>query len=226
MIAISSHRKHGHHKCTYRKNQIRAKESWEKYFEKIIYFGDVEPDLQSDKTFFIPCENWPFIRDMAREAGRQPSNYVAIINADIVVTQPFRNVEIIMRASSIRAASSRRRDLTKRVLLDNDKGRDIFVCTPVVWRNVAKEIPACCRIGHQQWDSWMVAYLRTTLRNGFAEFTRIPCIYHPSHGMRQMPHADTIDISNSRYQISVFRNDPQMSLEVPTGAKPLEPLRQ
>ena len=224
MIAVSSHRKHGKTLCVYRKNQIRAKESWERYFDQIIYFGPVEPALVSDKTFFIPSDNWPFIRDMAAEASRQPSEFVAIVNADIVVTQPIRQIEGIMRASGMKAVSSRRRDMQTRKLLDNDKGRDIFICTPHVWSRVAANVPATCRIGHQQWDSWMIAFLRTTLQNRFGEFTRIPCIYHPRHSGRNMPHA--VDISCSKYQISTFRNDPQLVLDEPKLKKPLTTLQE
>lgn len=226
MVAISSHRKHGKTVCAYRRNQLRAKESWDVYFDQIIYFGTEESELISPKTFFIPSDNWPFIKDMAAEASRQQSDYVAIINADIVVTQPFRHIEGIMKASNMKAASSRRRDYKTRVLLDNDKGRDIFVCTPRVWGQVANNIPPNCRIGHQQWDSWMIAFLRVTLQNMFGEFTRIPCIYHPKHTGRNMPYADTIDISNSKYQISTFRNDPQLILDNPRSPNTLTTLQQ
>lgn len=223
MIAISSHRPHPYNNGgTYAKNQIRAHKSWEKYFEKIIYFGPFEKGLNSSKTFFIPCDGWPRIKEMAAEAARQTSNYVAIINADIVVTQPFKFLENILKASNMKGASSRRRDYGKRVLLPDDKGRDIFICTPRIWRKVAVEIPDSCRIGHQQWDSWMIAFLRTVLQNRFGEFTRIPCIYHPKHGQRKMPHADDVDISHSKYQISMFRHDPQIVLDEPiNGVLPI-----
>lgn len=214
MIAISSHRPHGYSSCIYKKNQKRAIKSWEMYFDSIIYFGPFEKDLVTIKTSFIPCDGWPFIWQMAAEAGRQTSDYVAIINADIVVTQPFKQIEGIMKASKLQGASSRRRDYGTRQLLDDDRGRDIFICTPRVWAKVAKEIPRNCRIGHQQWDSWMVAFLRITLGSKYGDFTGVPCNYHPKHGQRNMPHAESIDLSGSRYDPkTTFRYDTQIVID-------------
>jgi len=213
MIAISSHRPHGARSPMYARNQIRGIKSWQPYFKKTLLFGPYTRSLANlGNVQFIESENFPFIHTLAAEAGRQDTDYVALINADIVVTQPIRKLPEIMAASKITGCSSRRKDLHKREYEKDDRGRDIFICTPGVWRMVAKNIPRNCRIGHQQWDSWMIAFMRRRLQNHYGDFTPIGCVYHPKHGDRKMPHAATIDISRSPYQIDTFRHDPQMVL--------------
>lgn len=210
MIAISSFRPHIQN-GEYRTNQIRAKQSWELVFDEIIYFGRFEPELASDKTRFIPCDGWPRICDMASEAA-QHKGYTAIINADIVVSEDLKKVVQIMGIGNVAAATSRRRELETGILHDNDKGRDIFICKRKWWRRISHDIPKSCLIGHQQWDSWMVSYLRWFAKTRFADFTMAKCIFHPNHEGRTMPFNDKVDIEWEHKGYWSGRQDPIIAL--------------
>lgn len=191
MIAISSFRPHNLSR-EYQQNQIRAKESWEKVFSKIIYLGNHEPELDSLKTAFLGYSGWPTIKELARLASTQ-SSLVALINSDIVVTDPIRDVEEKMVRTGIQAAVSRRfefdpknHDLATAQIVD--KGLDIFIAHPKLWAMVAKEIPDNLQIGHIQFDTWLTGFFLVKLGNAFRDFSRFKCVFHPKHSGRHMPH--------------------------------------
>lgn len=210
MIALSSIRPHKNSEV-YRANQIRAKESWEKVFSDIVYFSPKEPELDSPKTIWIESEEWPSIKTLAAYGGRQ-KDISAIINSDIVVSPELAKVELLIRTSSIMAATSRRWDLDQKVILDNDKGRDIFIAKPKAWRMLAAEISSTCRIGHNQWDSWALVFFQAKFIEKFADFSRCKCIFHPKHGERNQPYVDEVDISGPYQGFQSGRFDTIISL--------------
>lgn len=195
MIAISSFRPHKED-AEYRQNQIRAKESWEKVFDRIIYFGIKEPELDSPKTTFITHEGWPTIRDVAAEASRQV-DMVAVLNADIVLTRGFFALECRMREGGAMAVTSRRYtfdpakpiDVSACVIEQNDKGLDVFVMMPALWARIAVEVPLCLRMGHQQWDTWVSGWCTYNLGRSYRNFNELRAILHPEHNGRKMPYA-------------------------------------
>lgn len=197
MTALSSFRPH-RDSGEYRQNQIRAKNSWEPIFKNIIYFGHLEPELTSPKTEFIPYDGWPFIREMAEIASKL-NGYTAIINADIVIEPELSTVVAIMERTGIVAATSMRRDLETREILFNDKGRDIFILNQRWWKRVADKVPRSCRIGHFEWDSWMIGFLCYEAKTKFADFSQVKCVFHPKHGGRKMPFNGEVNI-NSKYK--------------------------
>lgn len=194
MIAISSIRPHNTSDA-YRSNQIAARKSWGSVFEKIVYFSEVEPELDGLNVVWMPCSDYPFIWQMAEYAAKQKA-LSAIINADIVVTEELLKVEKIIESSFIQGATSRRYDLDTGLLNPEDKGRDIFILKSKGWKQVAELIPRSCRIGHNEWDSWMIGFMRKRFGKKFAEFTRCKCIFHPRHEERHRPFGDTVDISS------------------------------
>lgn len=199
MIAISSHRPHGK-SVEFRRNQLLAKRSWESAFTRIVYAGSEEPELKSQKTSFVEAEEWPTIQTLAQIASEQPAQIdkpIAIINADIVIGQRFGNVK--NRMTFMRCASSRRwhfdphaPNYDRAELIDADRGRDIFVAQRRIWRHISRVVPPHLRIGHQQWDAWVTDFFNDNHKAGFFDFTNMKCIFHPFHGDRQMPYANTI----------------------------------
>lgn len=197
MIALSSHRPFAKSE-EWAKNQKLAWRTWQGYFRKVIYFGDEEPDLKSSQTAFLPSEQWPTIKRMAEVATSKPG-VTAILNADILINPKLRIVENRLLNGSAVCASSRRwhfevadlPSLDKARLVDSDRGRDIFIATHLVWQTVAREIPGNLRIGHQQWDAWMTDFFNR-YKPAFIDFTQMRCIFHPTHGDRQMPFAEQV----------------------------------
>lgn len=191
MIAISSHRPHSGSE-EYRTHQRRAKESWEKAFSKIFYFGPVEPELASAKTTFIASDPWPQIKLLAHLASQQ-HELTAIINADIIVTANLLGLERLMPEHYVQVVTSRRctvidGDMERAVIDTHDKGLDIFVALPSVWSRISYMIPDCFRIGHQQWDQWMVGFCSETYGRAFRHFNQLRAVFHPEHKGRNMPY--------------------------------------
>lgn len=208
MIALSSHRPHSR-SVEFARNQKMAKRTWEGFFRKIIYIGEPEPELKSQKTTFMPGEDWPTIHSLATIAAAQPE-VTAILNADILVNPKLRVVETRLQNGSAVCASSRRYHIDPHLpnfdraqLIESDRGRDIFVTTPKVWLRVALQIPKHLRIGHQQWDAWMTDFFNT-YKPGFIDFTLMKCIFHPYHTDRQMPFAQDIVAGSSREPVSLI----------------------
>ena len=134
-----------------------------------------------------------------------------MINADIVLTQDMLKIEKVLLKGGMMAASSRRRDYKTKELLPDDKGRDIWILRPSKWAMVAREIPLCCRIGHQRWDSWMMGFCRERFKGAFGEFSDVPCVFHPRHEERQMPHASEI-VFQTRYD-NVYRQNTIITID-------------
>lgn len=190
MIAVSSHKPHAQ-SGEYRQNQIAAHESWYPVFDEIYYFGPDEPELSDPKTSFVPADNFPWVRDMMAFAGRQ-RQLVALINADIIVTPRLRTIEIQMDQKAINAGVSKRWNMAPKLdSLDDaqvtDKGLDIFLAKPWLWREVARQCPAGYRIGHCEWDTWTLGTLMRITHRKMADFTESKCIFHPIHEGRDRP---------------------------------------
>lgn len=200
MTIISSHRPHAQG-GQFPLNQIRAYKSWLTVAKKIIYFGSPEPDLGASRqnTQFIGCPDFPQIAILAAYAA-SCLDTVAIVNSDIVLTEPVLKIPIYLSRGICKAAVSRRHhydpgtfDLAAAVDITTDRGRDIFIAEPVVWREVAKRIPSVYRIGHQKWDAWVCDYWRDTHKKKFMDFTHLRCVFHPNHGERRMPYSKELE---------------------------------
>lgn len=195
MIAISSHRPHGEDRG-YADRQIAASRSWAPLFSAIHYFGEYESELEVWNSNFIGA-NWPTIKRMASYAASQ-DDYVAIVNADIVLTDGLKTVEEKIKAMTLPAATSYRyefigEDLASAVRHKEDRGMDIFIARPEVWKMVAERIPEYLRIGNNRWDSWVCGFFCYNLGYGFRHFTEYRCVFHPKHdGRRQSQFAEVI----------------------------------
>lgn len=200
MNAVSSHRPHSSD-GEYRRNQGLAKTTWEHSFQRIIYFGPKEPELSSDKTTFVDDEQFPRIKRLAEEAGRW-HGLTAILNADILVGPGILLLERQMRTKRRLCASSRRwhfhvKPGTLGYMLENaelgdDRGRDIFVATGPVWRNLAMTMPDGYRIGNPYWDAYVTDFFRKFYDSSFVDFTSWRCVFHPIHGGRNYPYAQQV----------------------------------
>lgn len=196
MIVLSSARRH-ERSAEYAANQIRAVDSW-KLFSTVYYFGSYEAELKRDNVRWVKSEDWPTIKGMAEFASQMVGDLVAIINADIVVTEPILVVEHKLKALTIPAATSYRYefdtniqplypDLSAAVRHQTDRGMDIFVATPQTWKLVAERIPEYLRIGHPTHDSWLCGFFCYNFGYGFRQFTEYRCVFHPKHVGRETP---------------------------------------
>lgn len=196
MIAISSHRPLDQ-EPEIKRNQLLAKRTWESVFSRIIYFGVFEQELASSKTVFFPHEEFPRIKDLMEQAGKQ-RGLVAILNADIVVTPDLKKLERMMMLRGKLCASSRRYHFDpdtcdwKAAQLGNDRGRDIFIARNDIWRDAAHNVPEQFRIGHQGFDGWITDFFRGKYNTSFIDFTDMRIIFHPNHGNRKMPHSKEV----------------------------------
>lgn len=187
----------------YATNQERASKSWQEHYtiSGIFYVGHYEAGLDSEKTQFVKPEgDYPRIKMMAEFASHMNSEYVAIINADIVLGSGITEVERKMRDCSLPAATSYRYEfepsdypnLDKAVRHKEDRGMDIFIAHPGIWKLVAKDIPEDLWMAHQTFDSWLCGYFCHHLGYGFRQFTEDRCVFHPRHGGRQTPNSPKI----------------------------------
>lgn len=173
-------------------NQLRAKRSWDLVFDRIILFGEYDNRLASKITRFVPCDDFPTIASMVFEASHQPVP-VCLLNADIVVAPNLKNLVNKAWAKGALAMTSQRLEFDPRTedffrARVVDLGADFFCAKPEVWKLAYKSIPAQFRIGHQQWDNWMLNFLWNTYRRRFVDITTLGPIFHPKHGARKMPH--------------------------------------
>lgn len=198
--AVSSHRPHSTD-GEYRRNQTLAKTTWDHVFQKITYCGPQEPELASYKTQFIHDEQFPRIRRLAELAG-QWHGLTAILNADILVAPEILALERQMKTKRRLCASSRRwgfavagrtlAEMLEKADLGNDRGRDIFVATGAVWRNLAMTMPEGYRIGNPYWDAYVTDFFRKYYDASFVDFTSWRCVFHPEHAGRNYPFAQEI----------------------------------
>lgn len=159
-------------------------------FDQIIYFGEPEPKLQSLKTHFIPCQSKPTIRAMAKTASDYGS-WTCIVNADIVVTDKFGEVERRLKQLECECALSGRYDIGTGMVLD--QGLDIFCALPKVWRNVSLRIPKTFTLGRILWDTWTLSYFVKNYGRKCADFTPSKCVFHPHHGERVDQNIEPVD---------------------------------
>lgn len=189
MIFVTSARPMGSDPANeYYRNQLAALTSWHQSASAVVYFNDVQPALSSPITRFIPAENFPRIIDLAEFCAEQ-KDWCAILNADIVITPYFLQIERKLKARKACAASSWRFEFDPAVGIDPcervDNGLDFFAATPEIWAKVYQDVPESLRISVQQWDSWMLAYFSMHAVSGFYDITPSKCVRHPSHGNRQ-----------------------------------------
>lgn len=199
MIALSSHRPFAS-SAEYTFNQSAAARSWHDKFSNIYYIGHYEEGLDSEHTLFVrPDGDYPTIKAMAEFAAQMTAEYVAILNADIVIGPRIAEVERKMREMALPAATSYRYefdpmnpDLDNAVRHKEDRGMDIFVANPKIWALVARDVPEDLLFAHNRWDSWVCGYFCHHLGYGFRHFTESKCVFHPKHEGRSQPHLDSI----------------------------------
>jgi hypothetical protein len=173
-------------------NQIRAKRSWDIVFDRILLFGAYDKRMASATTEFIKSEDFPHISAMAWVASQQTVP-VCILNADIVVAKNLKTLVNQAWSKGALAMTSQRLEFNPktedyfraRVV---DMGADFFCAKPEVWKQVYKAIPQQFRIGHNQWDNWMLNFLWHTCRRRFVNITTLGPNFHPKHGERKQPH--------------------------------------
>lgn len=187
----------------YARNQERAAKSLQALpnIEHVYYVGHFEEGLNSPKTRFVrPEAAYPTIKFMADFASKLTVPYVAILNADIVLTEPIVAVEKAMYDMALPAATSYRYEFNPEECpnFDNttrhleDRGMDIFIATPKIWKLVAQDIQEALWFGHPTWDSWVCGYFCHHLGYGFRQFTEQRCVFHPKHEGRLTPLSSLI----------------------------------
>lgn len=216
MIAISSARPFAS-SPEYAANQARASRSWRDKFSNIYYVGHYEEELDSENTLFVrPEGDYPTIKMMAEFAAQLTSEYVAILNADIVIGSGIAEVERKMCEMALPAATSYRYEfdptlwpesLGDAVHHKEDRGMDIFVANPKIWALVARDVPVDLWFGNPTWDTWVCGYFNETLGYGFRSFTQSRCVFHPKHGGRTTPMGSRVT-SNSKYFTLAKRPSP------------------
>lgn len=215
MIALSSHRPFTS-SPEYAVNQARASRSWRDKFSNIYYVGHYEEELDSENTLFVrPEGDYPTIKMMAEFASQIQCEYVAILNADIVIGAGIAEVERKMREMALPAATSYRYEfdpadpnwMENAVHHKEDRGMDIFIANPKIWALVARDVPDDLLFGHNRWDSWVCGYFCNHLSYGFRQFTFERCVFHPKHEGRKQPHLDSIK-TDSKYFTLAKRPSP------------------
>lgn len=199
MIFVSSARPMGDD-AEYDRNQLAAKASWEIVASAIVYFNDVQPQLASPKTHFIPAEQYPALIDMVDFAADQGDEWVALVNADIVVTPIFIHAEKRLKEKKAVAASSWRWEFDPAVGISPcahiDNGLDFFAAVPGAWNQIYEQMhtgaqgdadaPKHLRWASPGWDSWMLGtFFHLFSHRGFYNLTGWKAVRHPRHGSRR-----------------------------------------
>ena len=173
-------------------NQLRAKRSWDLVFDRILLFGAYDKRMASRTTEFVSCSDFPRIELLTKSAASfgVPA---CILNADIVVAPNLKAMVNKAWAKGAVAMTSQRLEFDPKTedyfrAVVRDLGADFFCAMPAVWRQVYWAIPKQFRIGHQQWDQWMLNFLWYTYRRRFVDITTLGPIFHPKHEGRKMPH--------------------------------------
>jgi hypothetical protein len=182
-------------------NQLRAKRSWDLVFDRIILFGRRDDRMASPTTDFISDGgDFPTIALLAMAAAGAGVP-ACLLNADIVVAHDLKAMVNKAWAKGAVAMTSQRLEFDPktedyfraRVV---DLGCDFFCAKPEVWKQVYKSVPTQFRIGHQQWDNWMLNFLWHTYRRRFVDITTLGPIFHPKHEGRKMPyHIDVTGVN-------------------------------
>ncbi len=181
MIAISSFRPFDKCNEQIKENQLRAFRSWLLPFNRIIYFGQATQELQSCKTEFVACEEKPTIKKMSRMAA-DVGDWVAIVNADIVVTEKIHQIEQRLNQLECECAISQRYDLDTGRVIDN--GLDFFAAIPSVWSKLSVRIPEGFALGRIAWDSWVLGWMVANYGRKCADITPSKVCFHPRHEER------------------------------------------
>jgi hypothetical protein len=188
MTAVSSFRPLD--ECAeYRENQLRAKASWEKVFDKIVYFGKPDSRLASAKTQFVDeGEAFPCIFVLMSWGAIEPG-WSCIINSDIVVDPAFAVVEKKLSLLHAQCAFSLRWQKDRQAPTFppriTDMGLDIFCATREVWSDTAAHVPTRFRLGKILWDTWLLQYWAHHYLAGCYDFTPSKVIFHPLHEHRK-----------------------------------------
>ncbi len=174
-------------------NQIRAKKSWDKVFDRIVLFGAFDKRLATPVTDFVPCEDFPHISLLLWMASKQIEP-TCILNADIVVAPNLKELVGRAWAKGALAMTSRRLEFDPKTedyfrALVVDLGADFFCAKQEVWKQAHHEIPKVFRIGHNRWDNWMLNFLWHHCQRRFVDISTLGPIFHPKHGSRKQPHA-------------------------------------
>lgn len=202
MITISSAKPFAQSE-EYALNQSRAFTSLHDNYSisQMFYIGHYQDGLDGEKVQFVkPDGDYPRIKMMAEFASHMTTDYVAILNADIILSSHITDVEKRMRDMALPAATSYRYEyqpedypnLDAATRHKEDRGMDIFIANPAMWKLVAKEIPEDLWFGHPTWDSWVCGYFCHNLGYGFRQFTDERCVFHPKHSGRLTPHSPEI----------------------------------
>lgn len=192
MTAVSSPRPHLDCPEEIEMNQIRAKESWNKVFQSIIYLGCPIPGFQ-EKTSFIPHTGKPTIKRLA-EVCAQQYGWSCIINSDIVMAPQTRHLESNLEAFGGLCAVSRRYEIPPSgniedaILLPDDYGLDFFCAKQEVWQFVATVIPEQFKIGMIVWDQWMSNCFVREFQPYCYDLTPSRLVFHPRHANRNYEH--------------------------------------
>lgn len=170
------------------RNQIAAKRSWDRQFNRIIYFNDVEISLLSPQTGFTGHGTRPNILEMAAYAATFDESWVAIINADIVVSGSIEQFEQRLDEEAVWCGISRRLQFDPATGLRNGKlvdlGLDFFFARPSIWALVSSEIPEQFVIGKQLWDTWVLSFFLVHSGQKCVDATPCGLVWHPKHNSR------------------------------------------
>jgi hypothetical protein len=208
MVILSSFRPFGEDPH-WDRHQMLAFRSWMMCAQRVFLFGDIVPELRSNKVSFVPCEQFPRIRDMAHLAGQQRGKIVMICNGDIMVDPRILKVEMKLKLSHSLCASSRRwhfdSELTMNKAMEgasltdaqgrDDRGRDLFMARAEVWARIAREMPEKYRIGNATWDAYLTDAFRAHWNEKFFDFSALRLVFHPHHEGRRRPY--DVEIANT-----------------------------
>jgi hypothetical protein len=200
MILISSFRPFDEDPTgEYVPNQLAAKASWEKVASRIIYFNKPEPRLDSPKTSFVPSVKFPPLIELIECAAMQ-TEWVAILNADIVLGPNFHVVEARLKMARGKCATSWRYNFDPKIGIQSgkrdDNGLDFFAATPEVWQHIYDFVDVRLHIGAGYWDTWLLSMFCTVFQSGFFNITIHRTIFHPRHeGRKYGPGVDHTQIA-------------------------------
>lgn len=186
MIAVSSFRPFDQCHEDIGKNQMAAKQSWDRVFNRIIYLNDPEPWLEGDNTEFVPCQQPPRIKMMVEKCASL-TGWSCIINADIIVADHFTKMELRLKSVEALCATSQRYQFDNgdpRRARTVDLGLDFFAATQSVWGAVALAIPEAFVTGKILWDHWLNNFLAEMFSHAYYDVTKERCIFHPKHQHR------------------------------------------
>lgn len=172
-------------------NQLRAKQSWELAFTKIIYFNEADDRLASPKTEFLKWEPFPQIRALMYCAKDQ-EDWACILNADVVVSRNVLQVERALESKGGVCALSRRYQFERGKPLPStgditphDNGLDFFCGIPLFWELAFKECPPVFRLGKIVWDTWLMVFMAEIGGPQAFDITLCRTVFHPKHGGRR-----------------------------------------